>query len=191
MKNLFFLKIILCLLLIIGCKNKNPNDNSTQKVDHSTAIPDAPSTTSLNLPIQKAEIITLTDIKAMFSQSKDQVYIYSFWKSQNLNCEEVNKTLLEIQKEVGDSTMQLIFINLDDASKVPLVNKFIIENQVTSNVFATSDTLTMDWYDEIHPTWEGDVPAIYLKNESDGTDLFYQKKFTSEELTVLLQPFII
>ena len=62
---------------------------------------------------------------------------------------------------------------------------------MTSNVFVTSDSLTIDWYYQVHPSWTGEVPAIYLKNESDGTNLFYQKEFTEEELTVLLQPFFL
>ena len=202
MKKLFFLNLIFCLLLAVGCKNKNQNDNSTQKTDHSNAIPDALSPEDgklseveknalANAQGRQAETITIADLEAMFSHSKDKIHIYSFWKNNDRNCTEVNKALLDIQKEVGDSLARLIFINLDDASQLPLVNSFIREYGVTSNVFVTSDSLNMGWYDQIHPTWSGEVPAVYLKNESDGVNLFYQKNFTAEELTVLLQPFIL
>ena len=127
----------------------------------------------------------------MFEHSEEQLYIYSFWKNHNLNSTAVNQTLLDIQKEVGDSTLQVIFVNLDDSSKIPLVNTFIREYGVTSNVFVTSDSLNGDWFNQINMNWTGEVPAIYLKNKTDGIDLFYQKNFTAEELKVLIQPFTL
>ena len=202
MKKLLYQIIILCVLLNWGCKNNNQSDNSEQKVDHSTAIPDGSSVTDAqlsdadkmtlaNVNGKNADVISMKDLNAMFEHSDEQLHIYSFWKNHNLNCTEVNRTLLEIQKEVGDSTLRIIFVNLDDSSKKPLVNAFIREYGVTSNVFVTSDSLNIDWYNQIHMSWSGEVPAIYLKNKTDGIDLFYQKKFTAEELSVLIQPFTL
>jgi len=202
MKKLLYQIIILSILINLGCKNNNQSDNSEQKVDHSTAIPDGSSSnqaqlseadkkTLANAHGKNADVISMNDLNAMFEHSDEQLHIYSFWKNHNINCSEVNQTLLEIQKEVGDSTLRLIFINLDDSSKKPLVNAFIREYGVTSNVFVTSDSLNMDWYNQIHMSWTGEVPAIYLKNKTDGIDLFYQKNFTAEELSVLVQPFTL
>jgi len=202
MKKHFYQIIILSSLIFLGCKNNNPNDNSEQKIDHSTAIPDgispdegelsdADKKALANVPGKKAEVISMKDLSAMFDHSEEQLHIYSFWKNQNSNCAEVNKTLLEIQKEVGDSTLRLIFVNLDDSTQKSKVNSFIRENGVTSNVFVTSDSLNVDWFNQVHMSWAGEVPAIYLKNQTDGVDLFYQKNFTAEELTVLVQPFTL
>ena len=202
MKKLLFQIIILFSLIILGCKNNNQSENSEQKPDHSAAIPDGTSTKDNQLSDadkvalgnangRDADVISLNYLQEMFDHSDEQLHIYSFWKSNNANCTEVNRTLLEIQKEVGDSTLRIIFINLDDKSKIPLVNAFIREYGVTSNVFVTSDSLNMDWYNQVHMSWSGEVPAIYLKNKSDGIDLFYEKKFTAEELSVLIQPFTL
>ena len=202
MKKLFYQIIILSSLIILGCKNNNPNDKSEQKIDHSSAIPganisndvelsDEDKMTLANANGKNAEVISLKDLHAMFNHSDEQLHIYSFWKNHNLSCSEVNRTLLDIQKEMGDSTLRLIFVNIDDSSKKPLVNAFIREYGVTSNVFVTSDSLDLDWYSQIHMNWTGEVPAIYLKKKTDGVDLFYQKNFTAEELTVLVQPFTL
>jgi len=119
------------------------------------------------------------------------LHIYSFFKVDNPDCKTINDAIIDIQKEVGDTLIKIIFFSLDDKHSLEKINVSIRESSVTSDVFYSSDTLNGDWFGKIYSNWNGEIPALYLINESDGTNLFYQKKFTKEELSVLIQPLIL
>ena len=194
--------LVFCSCFYLGCKNKNTNGNSSQKIDHTKAIPHttdsqngqlsaADKNALANAQGKEAELVSVEEMEEMFNHSTEMLHVYSFWKNNNSFCDETNKALLKIQEMVGDTSIRLIFVNIEGPSNISHVNAFIREHNVTSNAFGTSEILNVDWYNQIHPSWSGDVPAIYLKNDTDGINLFYQKNFSEEELMVLIQPFTL
>ena len=92
---------------------------------------------------------------------------------------------------MGDSLINIILFSLDAAEDSIKHNSFIRENDVTSEIFYSSDTLNSEWFRKIHPNWSGEVPAIFMVNQTDGTHLFYQKSFSKGELYTLIQPFTL
>lgn len=201
MTNQLIFGILISLLIICSCKN---NQKETPKeinpfeaaMPHGSTLPDSELSEEdkyklANAKGKSALPITANELDSLLQSSSDILHIYSFFKVDNLDCKIINDALIDIQKEVGDTLIKLVFFSIDKAQELEKINVSIRESSVTSDVFYSSDILNWDWFSKINSNWSGEIPALYLINQSDGTNLFYQKKFTKEELSVLIQPLIL
>ena len=66
------------------------------------------------------------------------------------------------------------------------MNRFREKGLIREVFSIPGDTLT-GWANEIYPSWNGELPAILLVNNQDGTQLFYQQTFMKEELQAILE----
>lgn len=202
MKVFYFHLTIISLLIFSSCKNDNTNAEKA-KIDpfeaatpHGKALPQSELSEIDKNKLAEAKgksafKISKNEVDSLFRYSNDQLHIYSFFSLDHPDCSQVNSALLELQKEWGDTTFQVIFFSIDTDKKLRAINSSIREQGVTSDVFVTSDSLDVNWFNQINPNWTGEVPAIYLVNQSEGTDIFYQKVFSKEELSAIIQPFIL
>ena len=200
-----FTLIALSLILSIAffnCKNSNTNQKEAKNKPFESAMPHSASLPHTELSASdkqklanargKSMIpISKNDLDSMLMYSDDILHVYSFFKADDNSCKIVNDALLDLQKEVGDTTFRLIFFSLDGMENIKEINSAIRENGVTSDVFYSSDLIDLDWYSKISSNWTGKVPAVFLLNKTDGTQLFYQKNFGPEELSALIHPFIM
>lgn len=200
LSNAFIFLII--SFLFIQCKNSNPkqkaakNNSFESAMPHSESLPQTELSASDKQKLADAQgksviPISKNELDSMLLFSEDILHVYSFFRAENRSCEIVNDGLLNLQKEVGDTTIRLVFFNLDGKESLRQINSAIRENGVTADVFYSSDSIDSDWYNKISPNWSGKVPALMLLNQTDGTRLFYQKNFTPEELSALISPFIM
>jgi len=189
---------IFCLIFLISCKNSNTSKNEKQTNPFESAMPHGESLQAEEL--SEEDKIKLANAKgkstiplnenqldSLFNQSKDYLHIYSFYKIDDPLSQNINKHLLNISKELGEETFNLIFFNIDSAEKKSEVITQIRQSGVTSDIFSPSDSMGLNWFSKINPNWLGEVPAIYLLNKTDGTNLFYQKEFSKDELLVIIQ----
>lgn len=202
MKIQLLIGLLIFSFFAIQCKNNNQKQKPS-KINHfESAMPHGETLTPSELSVddqkklaaangRSAIEIKKNEIDSLLTYSDDQLHIYSFFHVDSAECTLVNHALLELQEEVGDTLLNLIFFSLDPPNKVDAINSAIRQKGVTSDVFFTSDKLDKRWFSQFSENWSGEVPAIYLFNQNDGTQIFYQKSFTKEELEVLIQPFII
>jgi hypothetical protein len=202
MKNSFLIGLVFLSICFSFCKNNKPKDNAAKVDPFESAMPH--TVTNLNSELshedkkklanakgKTAIPISKTEMGSLIQYSNEILHIYSFFKLDSVESMKANQTILATQKEMGDSLFNVILFSLDPAENSNKLNSFIRENEVTSEVFYSSDTLSSDWFRKIHPNWSGEVPAIFMVNQSDGTHLFYQKSFSKEELSTLVQPFTL
>ena len=188
-----------------SCKNnqKETPKETPKEIDpfeaampHGSTLPDSELSDEdkyklANAKGKSALPITANKLDSLLQSSSDILHIYSFFKVDNIDCKIMNDALIHIQKEVGDTLIKLIFLSIDGVDELEKINVSIRESSVTSDVYYSSDILNWDWLSKINSNWSGEIPAIYLINQSDGTNLFYQKKFIKEELSVLIQSLIL
>ncbi len=202
MKNHFIIIIVLLSICFSFCKNNNPKDKATKVDPFESAMPH--TVTDLNSELSQEDKKKLANAKgksaipisknemdSIIQYSNQTLHIYSFFNTDSIKSMEANQIVLSTQKELGDTLFNVILFSLDKSENVNKINSFIRENDVTSEVFYSSDKLNSKWFSKIHPNWSGEVPAIFLVNQTDGTHLFYQKTFSKEELSTLIQPFIL
>lgn len=202
MKNHFLISLVFLSICFSFCKNNNPKEKATIVDPFESAMPHTETNIISELSYEdkkklanaKGKIatpISKSEMDSMIQYSNEILHIYSFFKLDSVESVKANQTVLATQKEMGDSLFNVILFSLDPAESSNKINSYIRENDVTSEVFYSSGTLNSEWFKKIHPNWSGEVPAIFMVNQSDGTHLFYQKKFSKEELSALIQPFTL
>lgn len=202
MKNHFLIGLLLVSICFSYCKNNSPEEKATKVDPFESAMPH--TKTNLNTELSLADKkklahakgkiaipISKTEMDSLFLYSNEILHIFSFFKTDDTASVKANQVILSTQEEIGDSLLNVILFSLDPAENVHKINSFIRENDVTTEVLYSSDTLNSAWFRKIHPNWSGEVPAIFMINQTDGTHLLYQKKFSKEELSALIQPFIL
>ncbi len=202
MKNSFLIGLVFLSICFSFCKNKKPKDKATKVDPFESAMPHTETNLNSELSLEDKKklanakgktAIPLSKIEmdSMVGLSDEMLHIYSFFKMDSIESVTAYQTILATQKEMGDSMFNVILFSLDPVENSNQLNTFIRENDVTSDVFYSSDTLNSEWFRKIHPNWSGEVPSIFMVNQTDGTHLFYQKSFSKEELSTLIQPFIL
>lgn len=202
MKNHFLIGLVFLSFCFSFCKNNNPKEKATKVDPFESAMPHTETDLNVELSLKDkkklanakgktAISISKSEMDSMFQYSNEILHIYSFFKLGNNESVKASQVVLSTQKEMGDSLFNVILFSLDSAENSNKLNSFIRENNVTSEVLYLSDTLNIKWFHKIHPNWSGEVPAILFVNQTDGTHLLYQKSFSKEELSALIQPFTL
>lgn len=202
MNNHFIIGLIFLSICFSFCKNNNQKEKASKIDPFESAMPhtetDLHSELSqedkkrlANAKGKSAIPIAKNEMDSLIQYSDQILHIYSFFNTDSIESLEANQVILDTQKEMGDSLFKVILFSLDQPDHLNKINSFIRKNEVTSEVYYSSDMLNSEWFRKIHPNWSGEIPAIFMVNQSDGTHLFYQKKFSKEELSTLIQPFTL
>lgn len=202
MKYYFLFTLFFLSICFSFCKNNNQKEKATKVNPYESAMPHTETNISSELSQEdkkklanakgKSAIpVSTTAMDSMIQYSNEILHIYSFFHTDSIESVNANQIILSTQKDMGDSLFHVILFCMNQPNNTNKINSFIRENDVTTDVYYSSDTLNTRWFRKIHPNWSGEVPAIFLVNQTDGTHLFYQKNFSKEELSALIQPFTL
>lgn len=120
--------------------------------------------------------------------NSDRLQIYCFWNLQTLSCETTMKNLQKLQDEL-EGAFDLYYVNLDKKSSIYQVNVFIRENNIVNPSFLMDAKKEGLWMSNISKAWNKEVPAILLIDKRNGTNAFYQRSFSFDEMNALIQPY--
>ncbi|MFK8105142.1 MAG: TlpA family protein disulfide reductase [Saprospiraceae bacterium] len=195
----FFFALLL-VFGVIGCETTTPQTEQVKKevdpfetaMPHGATLPEqqlskADQAKLANAIGKSVQEISFKELLAQFDEAYNKLLVVSFWKLDCDACKNVNRNLQQIQHELGNDKMRLSFINLDEKQDQATVNTYIRANNLTSEVFMLKKKRPKNWKSKIIRSWEGELPALYLINKSDGTDFFYQQEMSYEELLAIIQ----
>ncbi len=173
-------------------KVKKEVDPFEAALPHGTTLPEqqlseADQTKLANAIGKSVQEISFKSLLAQFDEAYNKLLVVSFWTLDCAECKNVNRNLQKIQHELGNDKMRLSFINLDEKQDQSAVNTYIRANNLTSEVFMLTKKRPKNWKSKIIRSWEGELPALYLINKSDGTDFFYQQEMSYEEILAIIQ----
>ncbi len=193
---------ILCFLLlgIVACNpsaNKEPKeiDPFEAAMPHGAALPSQQLTKKEKEKLASAkgrsvQNISIEDLSTIVNENDPKLRIYNFWKIGCSECLNLNQQLQKIEHNKEDK-LELILINVDSKAKVNLVNTYIREHNITAKVFQIDINTANGDLNNVFDKWNNQLPFFYLKNNTDGIDLNYQKNFTDDELISLLEPLLL
>ena len=193
--------LIFCLFaLITSCTSSNdapenkvmsePVDSFESALPHGAALPTKELSEVDKLKLAKASgkeaiLVSLDSLQQIIKNDSSGWTLYQFWNLDCAQCLELNNHLHAIETE-SDLNFNLRYVNTIEIFPEQ-VNAYIREKGLIREVFSIpGDTLT-GWANEIYPSWNGELPAILLINNQDGTQLFYQQTFMKEELQAILE----
>ncbi|TAK31617.1 MAG: hypothetical protein EPO28_18230 [Saprospiraceae bacterium] len=193
--QLFFalLLLLFCGLAQSSCKNETSGN-------HAAALPQnnmtqaAPLTAQDAQKLARAKGMTATPVSAaelskMTATDTTALIAVVFWKMACLPCLDVQRNVQAVQLEVGESRFKILSVNLDQAGKAATVQYFLRTAGITAPVYQITDAGNR-WPTSIAAEWKGTLPCLLLKSR-DGWQQLYQESFSKDELTALVQPFLL
>jgi len=137
---------------------------------------------------KKAENISFDSLKLLIEQDNSGLVIYNFWNIDCLTCKKTVDILKNLQhQQFEKEAFKVVYVNIDDLYP-EMINSFIREKQMIDQVYTVAMDSIPNWASYFQSDWDGQLPAILIVNNLDGTRLFYEKEFTLEELQALLLP---
>ncbi len=204
------MRFILSILSLFLCFSSCENDKTPETVDYDNIDPiDAARPNGVVLPSQElsaedkiklamakgrtASHISIDSLVSKINDSSEKLFIYHFWKMKTPHCLEMNKRLSNLSHEISTKKLYIELINLDDTTQSNQLNTYIREENITLNTFQV-DTQAENFSlieKAFNLRWNGEVPALFLINHSNGTNLHYQKAFEYDELYAIIQSLTI
>ncbi len=175
MKNSFY--IIVCILLVSGCKQKNENPSKITKADSFSALPfDTVQDGSINI-----EVFDFKNFQPFLHKNNDSIYIVNFWATWCKPCIKELPGIEKIQQDYSHKKVKVILTSLDfpDKIKSQLI-PFIKKMNFQSQVLVLDEPDANAWIPKVDTAWSGAIPATLIYNNQKR--IFYNKPLTYEEL---------
>jgi thiol-disulfide isomerase/thioredoxin len=191
----------LLILIFIACSSKvEPEkvvDPLTAAIPHGEAMPEIElSEEDKNKLSQakgrKVKSISLAALKEKMDANNNRMHIYNFWQLDCADCLNMNEMLSQLSQELANPKINIILINLDDATKEMEINTYLRQHNIVNEAYRLNSIPSSDfWSQDLVKTWNGELPATLFNNKQDDIALFYQHGFKYEELMAVVQPLIL
>lgn len=195
--------LIFSLFFLQSCSQQTDKSNSTPPINpYESALPhgSSPPAEGLSIEDQKklktgygkqVDSLSVEQLVWMLDSLGGQLNVLNFWSLSCKECPANNKTLEKAQMTLGDSSVFIQHINLDDQEMVSDVNAQIRAQGLINPCVLLQTQGNTQWMNAVQSNWDGSLPALVLINQDEGIRLFYQKIFSEDELLALFQPFTL
>lgn len=200
--KLFYLLCFYSYLSILSCdqgSKTTENSGQIERIDSfESALPHGSSLAEIEMTDEdklklakavgkKALNITIDSLQKIIETDSSGWCLYNFWSLDCKACLEINKHL----KSIATSSEMESNLNVKYINTISLypdqVNAYIRENGIVNKVYTIPTDTLENWPTQIDAIWNGELPAMLLLNNNDGTRLFYQQEFSREELQAILE----
>lgn len=197
MQKLSYVFPVLCLFvflsLLSACGSDAPADHSAalphNMMEQQNDLSEAESRQLMEARGKSVQAISTRELKQLLLKDSSRVVAVNFWRQGCSECMELQHHLQRIQTQNGAGMLNILSLNLDAPQQQDQVNLTLRTAGITSPVFQLSDPEKLHELG-IPETASGAVPALALFN---GTmpEAFYQQSFTENELSAVLQAFLL
>jgi thiol-disulfide isomerase/thioredoxin len=132
----------------------------------------------LNASAQKAEVVSLSQLKERLSASSDNIVVVNFWATWCAPCVKEMPLFEKLTAEKRSNVkVILVSMDLDLDPNQEKVQKFVTRKNLQSEVLMLNEKNPSSWIDQIDKHWSGALPATIIVNQKTG-----QRKFVEKEL---------
>ena len=176
MKNAAFL--LISLFLFFGCaEKKTGSTHLAEKTSESNTENKSDIIKTSSIPLYNFD-----ELEREYLHKEDDItYVLNFWATWCKPCVKELPAFEKLNSDYIDKNVKVVLVSLDFPEKlisgvIPFVEKYGLRSQVI--LLADGDANT--WIPKISEEWSGAIPAtLMVKN---GTEKFYERTFTFEEL---------
>ncbi len=144
---------------------------------------------SSGLYAQSINLINLSKLKSISSNSNDTLYVINFWATWCGPCVKEIPYFEEIAYQYKSNPLKVILVSLDFKSKIKSqVEPFVKKNILHSDVYVLDESDMNKFINDVSPQWSGAIPATIILHK-DGA-IFYEKSFEKQELKNIVEPLI-
>jgi thiol-disulfide isomerase/thioredoxin len=104
------------------------------------------------------KVATPEEIKAHVRALGGQLTLVNFWASWCEPCKKEFPALIQLQNELKDKGLRVVFVTIDDEEALPDAARFLASQQIDQLTFARGGQ-PLSMVASLFPTWTGAVPA--------------------------------
>jgi thiol-disulfide isomerase/thioredoxin len=140
---------------------------------------------------QGPTMIKFSDLSEMLHRQNDTTYLFNFWATWCPPCVTEFPELQKFAAENNGRKFKLIFISLDFKKDMHTsVAKFVASHNVREPVYLLDEPDYNAWIDRVDSSWEGNLPASLVINNTAHVHKMFPREFTGTTLHEIIGPFI-
>ncbi|KAB2880227.1 TlpA family protein disulfide reductase [bacterium] len=140
---------------------------------------------------QNVHVVSFQELVTSLNKQNDTTYVFNFWATWCSPCVEELPHFETVNETYKNEKLQVVLISLDFKSELEKkVIPFVKKKNIRSAVVLLDEPDANSYIDKVSPEWSGAIPATLIVNSKKNIRVFYEKKFSLEELQSLIQSII-
>jgi thiol-disulfide isomerase/thioredoxin len=141
---------------------------------------------------QKLDYIKVPELEKILKNPENKLFVVNLWATWCPPCVRELPDFEKVAKFYSVSRVQFIMISLDFPSQVEKqLIPFLKKNNISLDVSLMTDVDYNSWINKVDSSWQGDIPATLIFNNSQKIRHFHSGELSEKDLRKLIDTFII
>lgn len=136
---------------------------------------------------QEIKVVKIEDLKKIYSQPNDTTYVVNFFATWCGPCIMEMPVLNKFYEEHKNTSTQLIFVSLDNASYLKKLPQKIKKLNIQAPVYLLNESSDFSWLPLIDKRWQGSIPASMVVNQKRNVKAFFETPLEKGQLEYYLK----
>lgn len=140
---------------------------------------------------QKIEYIKIPELEKILANQEDKLFVVNLWATWCGPCVKELPAFERTAKDYDPAKVNFILISLDFPSQIEKqLIPFLKKNNITLDVAVMMEVDYNLWIDKVDQSWQGDIPATLIFNNSGKIRHFHPGELSEPELRNLINKYI-
>lgn len=150
-----------------------------------------PAFTTVPVKAQNVEYIKVPELETLLNNGENKLYVINFWATWCAPCIKEFPLFEKVSKEYNENKVKFIMISLDFPSQIEKqLIPFLKRNNSSLNVVVMMDIDYNSWIDKVDPSWQGEIPATLVLNNSKRQRLFHRGELNESLLREMINSYL-
>lgn len=140
---------------------------------------------------QDIKQIGVPELEKILKNPENKLFVINFWATWCAPCVKELPVFENLAGKYDRNKVSFILVSLDFPSQVDKQLKpFLKKNKISLEVAHMTDLDYNSWIDKVDPSWQGNIPATLLLNNSRKVHHFYPGELDEAELRNLINKYL-
>lgn len=132
--------------------------------------------------------IRIPELEKILSNREDKLLVLNFWATWCPPCVKELPHFQKVGKEFDPDEVSFLLISIDFPSQIDShLKPFLDKNNVVLDVAVMMETDQNEWIDKVDPSWQGNIPATLMLNNTKKTRKFHAGDLDETELRNMIR----
>ncbi len=133
------------------------------------------------------KIVKLEELKKVYTRPNDTTYIVNFFATWCGPCMMEIPVLNQFYESHKDTTIQLIFVSLDNSNSLKKLPSKIKKAGIQAPVYLLNESSDFSWLPYVDKRWQGTIPATMIVNTNKNIKAFFETPMEKGQLEFYLK----
>lgn len=140
---------------------------------------------------QKIEYLKIPDLEKIIKNPDNKLHVVNFWATWCPPCVKELPYFQSVAKNYDPSKVKFILISLDFPSQIEKqLIPFLKKNKILLDVAVMTDMDYNAWIDKVDASWQGNIPATLVFNNTQKIRHFKPGELDEAELKSIIDKFL-